>query len=129
VRTAAGNTPLILAAKSGLTDIVRRLLKRGARPDTRNNLGFNALMIACQEGHEDIVRALLSAGADRSLRNKKRETAVDVAAASGHPEIAQLGQRQSIMSRYHYTDILWCRTFRALFYEHKTIFRAIHRGH
>jgi len=73
-----------------MTEIVRLLLKKGARPDVRNNLGYNALMMGAQEGQADVVRELLKAGADRNLRNKKRETAIDIATAAGHAEIAQL---------------------------------------
>ena len=75
---------------SGLTEIVLLLLKKGARPDLRNNLGYNALMMGSQEGQVEVVKALLNAGADRNLRNKKRETAIDIATASGHSEISQL---------------------------------------
>lgn len=78
------------AAKFGLTEIILLLLKKGARPDLRNNLGYNALMMGSQEGQVEVVKALLNAGADRNLRNKKRETAIDIATASGHSEIAQL---------------------------------------
>jgi len=66
------------------------LLKRGARTDVRNNIGYSALMIAAHEGKANIVEALLQGGASKALRNKKREIAFDVAVGSGHADIARL---------------------------------------
>jgi ankyrin repeat protein len=73
-----------------MTEVVRLLLNKGARPDVRNNLGYTALMISSSQGHANVVGELLKAGADRTLRNKKHERAIDIATAAGHAEITQL---------------------------------------
>ena len=88
--TMAGNTPLILAAKSGMTEVARLLLEIRCPPRCPEQPGIqcphDGFLGGTTGGRQ---RALLKAGADRNLRNKKRETAIDITTAAGQAEIAQ----------------------------------------
>ncbi|KAK0289076.1 hypothetical protein LTR35_000451 [Friedmanniomyces endolithicus] len=56
--------PLYYAARYGLQESVRILLKKGADVDAGGDNGHSgALVIACEKGHEGIVRLLLGKGA------------------------------------------------------------------
>jgi len=64
VRTALGNTPLILAARrAGNSRTVRLLLERGADAAERNDAGVSPIMSAAASGDVETVRLLLDAGA------------------------------------------------------------------
>ena len=65
-----GETPLMIAARLGQTEVVKLLLERGAKTNTRTKkFGQTALMWAA--GHPEIVRLLLKRGADpRAVTNK-----------------------------------------------------------
>lgn len=54
-----GDTPLVLAAYLGHTDLVSFLLRRGAPDISRNANGDTALICASREGHVDVVKVLL----------------------------------------------------------------------
>jgi ankyrin repeat protein len=56
-------TPLMLAARDGRTEIVRRLIDAGADLEAADALGRSALAAAVLEGHEETAAALLDAGA------------------------------------------------------------------
>ena len=61
--TLAGSyncTPLQLAAAAGLSDVISRLLSRGALLDGRNDLGLNAVHLALLQGHRDVAFSLIS---------------------------------------------------------------------
>ncbi len=78
-RDLIDQTPLIIAAFNGCTDIVRMLLIAGANIEHKNDQGENALISAVQEGHIDTVKLLLDAGADVNQSNTDGETALDLA--------------------------------------------------
>lgn len=64
-----GNTPLILAARSGYGEGVARLLMSGALVDKPNRLGETALIVAVQQRKAAIVSTLLKLGANPDKRD------------------------------------------------------------
>jgi len=78
-RDLIDQTPLIIAAFNGCTDIVRMLLDAGADIGHRNDQGENALISASQEGNIDVVKVLLDAGADKNQSNADGETPLELA--------------------------------------------------
>jgi ankyrin repeat protein len=78
-RDLIDQTPLIIAAFNGCTDIVKMLLDAGADIQHRNDQGENALISAAQEGNIDTVKFLLDAGADVNQTNADGETALELA--------------------------------------------------
>ena len=78
-RDLIDQTPLIIAAFNGCTDIVRMLLDAGADIGHRNDQGENALISASQEGNIDVVKVLLDAGADKNQPNADGETPLELA--------------------------------------------------
>jgi len=57
-------TPLGEAARAGHGMIVRFLLSKGAKVDTRNYRNETAFVLAAQRGQVDVMRTLVAAGAD-----------------------------------------------------------------
>ena len=49
-----GYTPLIWAARDGKVELVKELLKQGARVEDKTSGGYTALHKACVEGHEQV---------------------------------------------------------------------------
>lgn len=78
-RDLIDQTPIIIAAFNGCTDIVRMLIDAGADIHHRNDQGENALISATQEGNIDVVKVLLNAGADVNQPNADGETALSLA--------------------------------------------------
>lgn len=89
-------TALQLAASTGNDEIVSILLKSGADPNIKNDIGRTALMYAAAFGHKPIVETLLAAGADTKAASydpkdvHTGETALMLAAWSGHSDIIRL---------------------------------------
>src|SRR5262249_9850418 len=64
VRTALGNTPLLLAARrAGNSQTVQLLLERGADATERSDAGISPVLAAAASGDVETVRLLLDAGA------------------------------------------------------------------
>lgn len=88
-RSAAGWTPMMLAAGAGQSEIVMLLIRHGADIDARglgeeNNEGMTALMAAAMHGHPDIVKMLVDRGSNVHLRSRAGYTALLLAASKGH---------------------------------------------
>jgi hypothetical protein len=83
--------PMASAAAQGNIEEVRKLLDRGASPDSWGiDFVSTALTSAAAQGHADVVELLLSKGADPSLRDSKGMTALQHARERGHEEVAAL---------------------------------------
>ncbi len=66
-----GESPLILAARSGSVEIVSALLDHGAEPDAREpNFDQTPLMVAVRAGAADVVQLLLSKNVDVNSQSK-----------------------------------------------------------
>jgi ankyrin repeat protein len=85
-RTAAGATPLMLAAaRGGCARCARLLLAAGADPAAEDGRGWAPLHAAARRGHEGVLRALCSSpGADLDARLPDGSAALLLAAEHGH---------------------------------------------
>jgi ankyrin repeat protein len=64
-KLADGDTPLMLAARTGIAEFTQLLLEYGAEPDARHEeFGYSALMLAANAGDVAAVKLLLASGAD-----------------------------------------------------------------
>lgn len=79
----SGSTALHLAARSGATEAVKRLIMAGATVDSRNRHGFTPLILATIAGHADSCRALLDAGASSDAKDGLGNTARWYASTAG----------------------------------------------
>jgi ankyrin repeat protein len=101
----AGDTPGVLAVRSGNAAIVHELLAHGLDPDaTRYPPRVNYLLAhvargegtpplliaAVQTGRQEVVEALLKAGADPDIRDPQGRTALYWAAAGNQADIIRL---------------------------------------
>lgn len=83
----------VAAAKGGFTDIVERMLDRGAPVnDARAGYAENALMAAAESGHVETVALLVKAGADIDVYNTSEDptallTPLGIALKNGHAEV------------------------------------------
>ena len=88
-----GQTPLAVAAREGMLDACRLLLRRGADPNARDSNRSTVLHVAARPWWQQnvaLAKLLLASGADRSARNKDDHTPADLAAAAGYHETAAL---------------------------------------
>jgi ankyrin repeat protein len=85
---ARGATALFYAA-AGRTEVVRRLIQRGADVDLPDQTGKSPLMVAVLMNHPDTVGLLLAAGADVNHRDHVGATALFYAAEAGLFEMAE----------------------------------------
>lgn len=73
-----GETPLMICAKQGLDDLIRKLIvEYHVNIDERDIEGNTALHYAASYGHLEIIAFLINQGADFSLTNKKGWRALD----------------------------------------------------
>ena len=78
-QNAAGETPLMFAARYQTPKDAARLIKKGADPDARTHDGRTVLHVAAREGSDEVVRWLLDRGLDPKVKNGVGETASDIA--------------------------------------------------
>lgn len=92
VVNAIGMSPLLLAAGSGQTEIVRKLLDWGADPNYQQPRahGWTALLSAVHKGSSECAQALIDAGADLSIRKHDGKSALHLAAVAGNEDIARM---------------------------------------
>jgi uncharacterized protein len=85
-------TPLICAARHGLSETLRVLIANGADINASTEIDDDetALMVAAARGHESIVNALLTHGADAHRKNRWGRNAARLADERGHDAIARL---------------------------------------
>lgn len=86
---ADGSTPLLWATYKVDHDLVRALLRAGAKPNVTNKYGSTPLAEAVKLGDVELVRMLLDAKADPNSPNQDGQTALMLATAIGSLPIAQ----------------------------------------
>lgn len=102
---ADGSTPLLWATYKVDRDMVRALLKAGARANVTNKYGSSPLTEAVKLGDVDMVRMLLDAKADANSPNQDGQTALMLASTIGSKPIAE-----ALIS--HGADVNAVETFR-----------------
>ena len=85
-----GWTPLHYASTHGHLAIMELLLEEHAYIDAESPNGTTPLMMAAHYGTPAAVKLLLEAGADATLKNRQGLTAVDFAQRGGRKESAEL---------------------------------------
>jgi ankyrin repeat protein len=85
-----GWTPLHYAATGGHVEIIKLLLENHAYVDAESPNGTTPLMMAAHYGTQDAVKLLLEEGADPMLRNQLGMTAIDFAYKANRKEAAEM---------------------------------------
>ena len=78
---SAGETPLIVAAMKGQTEIAALLIAKGAKVNTKTKDGQTALIYAARapEDRSEVAKLLIENGADVNAEDNKGMTALDYA--------------------------------------------------
>ena len=79
------------AAASGRADLVKLVLRVGADPNARQQMGYTALHAAAARDSVEMVQALLDAGADPTLVNDEGQSPADKAG----PAVAELLKKRT----------------------------------
>jgi ankyrin repeat protein len=84
-----GAGPLLWAVHHGDVDLVKRLLKAGAKADAANDFGATPMSEAAERADAEIVKLLLAAGADVESPNREGQTALMTVARTSRVEAAK----------------------------------------
>lgn len=87
----SGWSPLLHASYTAQEEVVRMLVRAGARVDRQDDTParFSPLLLAACAGHMAIVELLLKRGADASAADAYGDTALVCACRNGHAEVAR----------------------------------------
>ncbi len=85
-----GATALTIASYFGYVEIVKVLLKNGAKPNITDRIGCTALMCASRNGYTEIVKLLLENGADPNIKDNIGLNALDRAMKEKHSECVRI---------------------------------------
>lgn len=88
-RSDFGETPLHLAAQSGLSAVVEYLVDEGARLESRDDFGYTPLRIACSYGHLAVAKLLHGKGASLEAKDEEERMPIHAAAESGHQDVVK----------------------------------------
>jgi ankyrin repeat protein len=107
-----GSTALMWATYKVDRDLVRALLKRGAKVNVKSHYGSSALTEAVKLSDVELVRLLLDAHADPDSANQDGQTALMLAASLGALDVAKLliqkGARVNAVETYRgQTALMW----------------------
>ena len=82
-----GNTPLMLAVKSGSREATEYVLTKGAHPNYKNAFGITPLHLATRKNSETLVRVLLEYGAHVNMEDAYNQTAIFDAVQENNAEM------------------------------------------
>lgn len=82
-----GNTPLMIAAKTGNLRIMDILLNHNPNINLQNKNGSTALIMAAKTGQLHVVKKLIRNGADTTMRDGNGNTALTLASKFGHHQV------------------------------------------
>lgn len=107
-----GSTPLMWATYAVDHEMVRALLKKGAKARVSNRFGDSPLEEAVKVADADMVRMLLDAGADPESPNQDGQTALMLASSVGSLPIAKMliarGAHVNAVERFRgQTALMW----------------------
>ena len=85
-----GTTALHWAAHNGDADLVKRLIKAGAKVAVSNDYGASPMSEAAERADAQILEALLRAGADVESPNAEGQTALMTVVRTDHVDAAQV---------------------------------------
>lgn len=88
--SADGSTALLWATYKVDHELVRGLLKAGAKPNVTNHFGATPLTEAVKLGDVELTRMLLEAGADPDSPNMDGQTALMLASSVGSTKIVEM---------------------------------------
>jgi len=104
---ARGISPLMLASRHGMYNVVDELLKRGADPENLEvEYGWSALTFACMNGHLECVHLLLEAGAKPYTYNKDGLGVLGIALQTGRDDILEILLKAGANPNGH-DDTMW----------------------
>ena len=86
---AAGERPLLQAARSGDTQALRKLIRQGSNVQAAEADGSTALHHAANRGDVAAIEALLGAGAKATVANRYGVTPLTLAAATGNAQVIE----------------------------------------
>jgi ankyrin repeat protein len=89
-REPDGSTALLWATYKVDHELVRTLLKKGAKANVTNDFGSSPLIEAAKLGDVDLTRMLLEAHADANSPNPNGQTALMLASSLGSQKVAEL---------------------------------------
>lgn len=90
VASVDGTTALHWAVYHGNAELVQRLLRAEADPDTHNDYGSSPMSEAATVGNEVLLELLLDAGVDVESPNLEGQTALMAVARTGNVQAAEL---------------------------------------
>lgn len=112
LKTAKGDSLLMLASYNNSLSVVKILIKHGANVDERNDRGQTPLAGAAFKGHLEVVKALVEAGADVNANNGMGATPYTFAVMFGRKDVAKYLKSHSAKTGF-FTGIV--SFFRSIF--------------
>ncbi|CAI8031938.1 Putative ankyrin repeat protein MM_0045 [Geodia barretti] len=105
-----GLTPLMIAARSGRTADITKIVLEGEHINLdiqEKRTGWSALHFSAERGNAATTEALLKAGANPHLKDKNGDTAVIIAVKSHEPdtlrELVRAGSDLNLQNQVRYT--------------------------
>lgn len=107
-----GSTPLMWATYKVDHEMVKALLKRGAKANVVSKYGSSALTEAVKLGDVELTKMLLDAGADANTQNQDKQTALMIASGQGNLKIVEMllakgAKVNTIESFRNQTALMW----------------------